>query len=255
MAAVFFSSQWFLWAVFWYTVILAAGRRLGRYSIVLYILLCLCTCWINVPGNFCNLDTYITNWPLFLTGYLTGEQVRTGWMLLTHPGQKSSSCTVRTAAAGNSEREKEKESDSRGWLEKSAFLVLCGVLYGALLCWQLTEKPQLPLLPYRICYILIGISGSVTVAAFVLFLYKKTASRGQSPAGIWNLLSLLGQKTMGIYVISGYLCTEVLRKVAVSTYHTGIALLESAGILLASLAVVAILEKIPKAKKWFLGTV
>ncbi len=250
----FSSSQWFLWAVFWYTVILAAGRRLGRYSIVLYILLSLCTCWINVPGNFCNLDTYITNWPLFLTGYLTGEQVRTGWTLLTHPGQKPSSGTARTAAAGKSEREKEKERDSRVWLEKPAFLVPCVALYGALLCWQLTEKPQLLLLPYRIYYILTGISGSVTVAAIVLFLYKKTASRGQSHAGVWHVLSLLGQKTMGIYIISGYLCTEILRKVPVSTYHTRIALLEMAGILFASVVMMSILERIPWTRKWLLGT-
>lgn len=219
----FFSSQWFLWAVFLYTVIVAAGRCLGKYSIPVFVLLYLCTCRIDVPGNFCNLNTYITNWPLFLAGYLAGALKR---------------------------KRKEK---GHGWLKKPALAIPCFLLYMLLLGRQLTENLQSSLVSYRIGYIVIGISGSMTVAAVILVLYDKTADCGHGLDKVWNGLSALGRRTMGIYLISGYLCTEILRKVPAQDFHVKLALSETLGILLVSLAVILILERIPFGRKWLLG--
>lgn len=219
----FFSSQWFLWAVFLYTVIVTVGGCLGQYSMLLFVLLYLCTCWIDVPGNFCNLNTYITNWPLFLTGYLVGISKR---------------------------KRKEK---SHGWLEKPAVMVPCFLLYVLFLVRQLTESLQISLLSYRIHYIMIGISGSVTVAAAVWFWYDKTAGHAHGFDKVWNGLSFLGRKTMGIYLITGYLCTEVLRKVPADGFHVKMVLLETVGIMLVSLAVIVVIERIPMGGKCLLG--
>ncbi len=221
-ALYFLSSQWFLWAIFLYTVtLIAVSRFAGKYSFFLYLMLYLILCRVDVPGNFCNLNTYITNWPLFMLGYLLGEWKR--------------------------ERKEEGHEALSERLKKPCFL-----LYVLLLAGQLTGWFQLTQLAYRIYYMVIGISGSVTVAAVVLFLYKKTAGR-PILGRCWNVLSMLGQKTMGIYILSGYLCTEILRRIPVNSYHAGIALLETLAVLLVSLAGMAIIERIPFGKKWLLG--
>ncbi len=262
-ALYFFSSQWFLWAIFLYTVTLSAVSRFaGKYSFFLYLMLYLILCRVDVPGNFCNLNTYITNWPLFMLGYLLGEWKRErkeeGHEALSERLKKPEKLNGAEGSEKSEElngaegSEKPEEAEQLQMLENPAFLLHCFLMYVLLLAGQLTGWFQLTQLAYRIYYMVIGISGSVTVAAVVLFLYKKTA--GWPVLGrCWNVLSMLGQKTMGIYILSGYLCTEILRRIPVNSYHAGIALLETLAVLLVSLAGMAIIERIPFGKKWLLG--
>ncbi|MDO4284070.1 MAG: acyltransferase family protein [Eubacteriales bacterium] len=211
-------SQWFLWAIFLFSIVVLIGKYWFRDSVWFYLTLYALIAWIVVPDNRFNLNTYIANYPFFMIGYFGGKQIR----------------------------EQRKKWDER--YGKPAFWGTLAA-YILLLLPKLTMQLSLSVRMDRVYYLLLGASGGAVVLKGLLFAAKRySAKRGV------RKLAETGKITLGLYVISGFLSTEVLKKATRGfSYHIGVSFLETAAVLLVSVVLIRGIQRSSILNRCLLG--
>lgn len=219
-----FTEFWFLWAIFWCSLIVYVVYKYLNNSILTYILLFVF--FMFIPDAF-NAQYYKFMYPFFVVAFKVSERnvlEKINFKLLL-------------GGAG-----------------------LCGCLWIALLClWEydsyiyisgftILDKglQQVWIDLYRT---IIGGIGSVFIIALVYGVYRLNCKY------IARVLAYVGKETMAIYIVSSYINSLVLMRLTASVgeYNYWLILLETVCIILACLCFSFVCRKIPFMAKLFLG--
>lgn len=218
-AEKFFMNYWFLWAVFYLTVIMALIHRFfyRKRAIAYAVLLLAC---LFTPDGF-NLANYKFMLPFMIVGY----------------------------EARNLERQNSKWAallwDRRSFLVSVPLSVLCVACYQSKHLIHETGVNlfsgggQFAVDAYRV---LCGLTVSYSVLFLIRFLYQK--GRGE---GIWRFLAAVGTYSMELYMVHGYLIQYLLTPIAMKLgirYVFYSAAAESVAVLLLSGAAIWALKKL-----------
>lgn len=225
-----FLSFWFLWSIFWSSMVVLLIRQFLKDSWIAYLFVVIISLFIP---NMYNIQMYSFMFPYYVLGYKYNNY------LVSHNCIKSSL-----------ERYKTK------------ILVWASILFGALLflynynAYIYTSGYcilkgnvlyQLFIDFYRFC---IGLIGGI----FFILLLDKVYSIVQE-GNIRKLLLYIGQQTMGIYIIHIYIVSLVLVKFTKKLHciNYGITVLESIVMIASCLLCIMILKKNRFTNRLFLG--
>lgn len=214
-------ALWFLWALFYCSTIFILVKRFLRDNIYIHILFIIIS--FAIPDNL-NLNLYKFVYPFFLLGYYSHnikDKIKT---YLNHK-----------------------------------FILLTSTILFILLLLLYNYDSYIyttghTITSYYMLYIdiyryTIGIIGS---CCMFMWIYHFREILKFLPS-----LSYIGKKTMGIYIISGFLCYYILPRLAYKTnihsFNLAILAIESASIIIASLITVHFIERFPSLKKYLLG--
>lgn len=217
---------WFLWAVFWCSLVVILVNRFLKNSKIVYLLGAILTLFI--PDVF-GLHMYKFMYPYFILGYFCNAD---DWM-----------------------------TKYKRFYSSDVFFGICGVGYILLLTkysyesyiytsqyYILNGNPlhQLYIDVYRF---LVGLTGSVFVLLLIAKLYKRI------PAKIFALLLCIGENSLGIYIISDLVFHLVLNRItySFSTINYITAIFETILVLAFSLAVTLSIKKSSVLNKLLLG--
>jgi fucose 4-O-acetylase-like acetyltransferase len=211
-AKISLSELWFLWAIFWNSLVVIIVNRFFKDSIILYICGFLLT--FMIP-DVLNLSLYKYMYPFFVIGYFFSK-------------------------------EKELVNVQLKRVKPELLLIMVGVIYSILILffnyntfiynsgYSLIKKDVFNQLGIDMYRLLIGLVGSAFIILFVEY-----CLRGRSMSNRF-MLSNLGVNSLGIYIISGYMfnvclhfrvgfslnyaitLTEVFVVIAISYYATNI---------------------------------
>ena len=216
------NNLWFLWAVFWCFLIVYVMHYFCRDSIILYIVGFLVM--FVIPDGL-GLGAYKYMAPFFLIAFY-GH----GWL--------------------------EKHGDKGFVQPKLWWIILCGVCFGGLFVF-FDENSMIYLTGYKLIgkdvVIQLGIDLYRTViglvgSMFFVLLWQyivNTLCGGKENVGL-RVLALLGRKSMGIYILSGYLVILGVRKLPFITEPSyGLHILEMIIVTAAALGGTLVLERMP----------
>lgn len=224
---------WFLWAIFWCSMAVLAIRNLFKDHPMAYILTgC---CFLFIP-DILQSSLYSYMYFYFIAGYL--------WNKYQMPGKFNTLKTSKKIIGG------------------LACLLLFAILYsqyglqdyiyttgnGLLdkhLNWR-TQQLQIDLFRYSI-----GFAGALTC----LFLIKAGMRSAQDRLGkaTMALLKNVGRKTLGIYIINGYINLIQLHLPGKENYGYGMIILQTIIITLLSYLITTLLEHNKITRQIFLG--
>lgn len=222
----FLYGPWFLWAVWWCSFVIVIVRRFFGDNLIVYILGCLLT--FLLPDAF-NSALYKFMWPFFLLAYLFNE---------------------------NDYVSKFKKV----YLHKY-FIFACFIIFVIMLFfynydtyiytsgYTILNKNVVQQIQINVFRFLIGMVGSLSV------LYLTRALMHILPNRITAVLARIGNNTLGIYVISGYIFEEILPRL--TSFLTGVnylyVLIETICVLILSMIINAVLKKYKITNRLFLG--
>lgn len=173
-------SQWFLWAIFYFSLIFMIGHYFLSDSRLFYVLLFAFFMLLNISDNRYNINSYATNYPLFCIGYCFAE-----WR---------HGCVV-----------------SDDFMESAKNISVIGIVASLVYCislWMTSTVYANNYLIRRVLYLFTGTSGSL------LFLMLIQITHEHWSRTVVNFFSWMGRKTMGIYIVSGYIVQDILRYLA-----------------------------------------
>lgn len=222
----FIYGPWFLWALWWCSLVIILVKRFLKGSPVIYILGCLLT---FVLPDFYNLYLYKFMWPFFLLGYLFNAY--------------------------------DYETKLKKVYRNKTFILGILALYIVLLHFYHYDSfiytsgytilgKNIVVQIYNNCFrFIIGLVGSIAV---ILTTYAITRNL---PSKVNGCLTYIGTNTFGIYILSNLLVTEVLSLIAspLTGINYALVLVETFLILIISLAFNALLKKFRLTNKLLLG--
>lgn len=221
MLRSYMTEMWFLWAVFWNSMIVLIVHKVGKDKMILHVLLVIAALFI-VNGNY--TQSYLYMYPYFVTGYLGG-------------------------------RSKKLINGKAGALSAVIYMILIQLynrncfIYttGTYLCRD-NFPGQLLIDLYRWA---IGFAGTFMVLFTVRYVYARV---GKADSKIWKCIAEIGKCSMGIYIISSYMNVLVLIKIQYcSQIYYLINLLEMVIVTIVSYLLVKILEKNKWTRSLLLG--
>ncbi len=222
----FIYGPWFLWAVWWCSLIIIFVRKFFSDSPVIYLLGTLFT--LILPDTL-NLSLYNFMWPYFLLAYIFNSYDY-------------------------------KSKFKKIYLSKP-FIFSSFIIYGILLLFYNYDsyiyisgynilKGDAITQIYNNCFrFTIGIFGSI-VAMYLIYALMKVL-----PEKVKYLAGYLGKNTLGIYIISGIIIPDILGYITRSL--TGInyicIFIETIGVLCLSIIINAVLKRFNATNKLLLG--
>lgn len=217
---------WFLWAIFWSALAVLVVRKYLRDSVLAYIgiaFICL-----FLPNRF-NIQMYSFIFPYFVLGYKFNlHQAKIDFKKVT-----KTSVFIWVSIFF---------FVLLSLFKRSSYIYTSGyyILNGNMLHQLLIDF-------YRFC---IGLVGSI----FCLLLLEKVYRFVKNTTWSQPIL-YLGQKTMGIYIVQGYLISHIMMKITrnFQGVNYGITVIESIAIIILSLLLVYVLQKNTITNRIFLG--
>lgn len=220
------SNLWFLWAVFWCSIVVSIVNRFFSDSKWIYVLGFILTFFIT-DAHYLNLYKFM--YPYFVLGYFYNKD---GY-------------TTKLKKIYN----------------HSFTLIIVGVLFVVLLLFYNRDayiyttghcvlgKGVLRQIKIDIYRLLIGAIGST----FVLLIFYQLKS--MSISALDKMLKFIGVNTLGIYIISGFVFSYVLTRVTsgMATINYIITIMEAVMVLAFSLACTYIIKKSKYLNKFLLG--
>lgn len=216
---ILFSSQWFLWAIFFFSIIVIVVRRFLNDSFWAYLILYVVLLFVEIKGKDYNFNAYVSNFPAFIIAYEYGKYC--------------------------------KKEDGESALEcNRIMIVISAIVYVILLvCKLMGYDRDFSVAGCRIFYFCLGISGTVT---FLWILYKLYYIKIDSR--LWVLLERLGTDTLGLYIVAGYLDIELLQRITKAFLPSFILnLMESFVIIITSIYFIKLIRKNSILKMLLLG--
>lgn len=217
---------WFLWAVFWCSIIVIVVNKAFKDNKIIYAVVGLLTFF--TPDSF-NLHLYKFVYPFFVIGYLYGF---------------------------DGIRDKYKKLSSSNFLFTTSGMVFISMLtvytresyiYNSLFS-LLRVNPVWHFYVdiYRFC---IGLIGSLFVMLCIEKIYKFLNER------ILSFILCVGTSSMGIYIISGYIIDYFLMRITcpLETINYLITILETVIVLIVSLFLTLCVKKVKVLNKFLLG--
>lgn len=177
----FIYGPWFLWAIWWCSLVILIIKEFFNDSIIIYIFGCLLTFFLP---DVLNLALYKFMWPFFLIAYMFNSY---GW----------------------------KNKMKKVYSDKY-FIILVSVLFLVLLFfydydkyiytsgYTIIGKNPITQIYNNFFRFAIGMVGSITI------MYIIYALTNRLPRRVNCFLAYIGKNTLGIYIISGYIFTEIL---------------------------------------------
>lgn len=222
-------SLWFLWSIFYSTMVVLIVRKFFRDNMLLYLLGWLLT--FVMPDTY-NLKLYKFMYPYFIVFYLIGrERIKNYYRISI-----KKSIIMAAAAFGIS-------------LALFPFFHYDAYIYTSDYCILGSEAPM-KVLGMDIYRMMIGFSGGVCFLCTLYVLY----SRYKTKSALGKGFVLIGQRAMGMYIVSGYLFEKIVPRVTAGLspgYLWNV--LETLMVLCISLACTEILMRIPYLNKVLLG--
>lgn len=221
-------SHWFLWAVFWCSVIVLAVRKLAKDCVWLYpLIVALLLLLPNLLIENCYL--YVFVFPYFVIGYLSA---RFGLAIRKrkHIWIAAALSLVAFAALFP-------------WFSYDAYIYTTRI--------SLTDTPTLQQLCINGYRWVLGLAGS---AAALILAYGLWRLCQGGLCFVRHIFLFLGKRTLGIYIISSYLNYELLIPVTENySAHYAINFLESAVILFVATGITFLLERFRYSRLALLG--
>lgn len=222
----FVYGPWFLWAIWWCSLVILIVKNLLNDNILIYIFGCFLT---FILPDVLNLAVYKFMWPFFLIAYMFNSY---DW--------KSKLKTV--------------------YLNK-VFVIFVSTLFLVLLIfydydkyiytsgYTILGKKAIVQIYNDLFRFAIGMVGSITIMHILYALINKLPSR------VAHFFAYIGKSTMGIYIISGYIFKEILCSVAsqLSGVNYFYIFIETLCILFISIIGTAFLKKNNLTNRLFLG--
>ena len=233
---------WFLWAVLLSSVIVMLVSRFCGDNASIYIILAvlmLCT------PDFSRLHLYKFMYGYFVVGYMWAK------------GQHSQ------AAGPDSLRAVKPYKIAAALIATGAVYLLMLPLYEKdcyiyTTGFSLLGKDYIIQLVIDVFRFIIGMAGSSAVILFAMLLrcmYRNVDFLRKICGQLINFLSYVGKNTLGIYLISTLIFEYIIKPLAWGLYgidYTMI-LIQSAAVLLLSLAIIWLVRRIPVVGRWLLG--
>ena len=220
-----FKSLWFLWAVFWISLIVVAVNRLFKDNIFIYVLLFMIM--FVVPDNY-NLHLYKYMYPFFVMGYFFNK-------------------------SGVQQRTKKIYTNNYFVLATGAlFLLMLYFCNNDIYIYKtghtILNKPIMEQLSINVYRYTIGLVGSVFVLLSLYKLYNLSKIND-------NFLLTVGQKSMGIYIISTTLLNGIVLEIThrLSEPNYLFIVIESLCVIFASLLIIRLIGKHNGANRLLLG--
>lgn len=225
----FFHHQWFLWAIFWCSLVVMINRTMFKDSLLFYALFLILTFFLL---NQHNLALYSFMYPFFVIGYLYNND----W--------------------------KDKVKSYGGQLLP---IILSWAVFIALLLFYnrdsfiytsgycILEEGTVSLRQFGIDLyrFLIGLVGSIAIIGLISMLYPHSRNNRINKA-----ISVIGMNTLGIYILSGVVFNDHLLKtltVKLNGINYGIVLLETIVVILGCLAISWVIKRIKLLNILLLG--
>lgn len=224
----FLHHQWFLWAVFWCTLIVLTNKYLFKDSLVIYLAVFILTFFLP-DGN--NIALYSFMYPYFVIGYLINRE---------DTGKRESSLGQK-------------------WLLPVllALFIALFLLYNrdsyvytsgySLIGEKSGILRQLGIDLYRL---VIGLVGSVVIVLSIKALYC------HFPIGVKNVMSNIGMNTLGIYILSNLVFNDHFLRtfsIRLDGIHYGFVVLETIVVIVVTLLLTWIIKKIVFLNEILLG--
>ena len=222
----FLNGPWFLWAIWWCSLVIIIVRKLFKDNLIIYVFICFLT---FILPDVLNFQLYKYMWPFFLIAYLFNKY-------------------------------NYKDKLKKIYLNKF-FIFSCITIFMIMLSFfnyniyiytsgfTIINKEPLMQIYNNSFRFIIGIFGSISM------MYLIYISMDKIPNSIIKIFSILGKNTLGIYIISGYIFDELLMKVTyyLPSVNYFYVLMESLCILCISFLINEILKKIKITNYLFLG--
>lgn len=220
----FIHGPWFLWAIWWSSLLVIITRRFFKDNILVYIAVFVLVMFI--PDNS-NSAQYKFMLPYFVLAYLFNKYDLKA---------KLNSIYVNITLAFSSVIIYILLLPHFGF---DSYIYMSGYsILGKNVMYQLHNNA------FRF---VIGMVGSVSVMYFVYALTYKMPGRVKRP------LAYVGASTLGIYLISNYLFDEVLKRMPIPALNFWYVLIETVCVLAISLSLTALLKKFKITNRLLLG--
>lgn len=226
---------WFLWAVFYSSLIVLAVNRFCHDNIVVYIVLAVIM--LLIP-DLSRLQLYKFMYGYFIVGYM--------WANGRH--------RVNPANPGRL---------------VAAFMVMC-VIYAGLFrlygrdCYIYTTgfsllgkdmSIQLAIDIYRFVIGIVGSSVVILSAAILAYIFKHVNIVGAACGKLVEIVGYVGKNTLGIYLVSTLIFIYIIKPLAWGLYGIDyvMVLIQTAAVMIMSLVVIWLIRRIPVIGRWLLG--
>ncbi|WP_378950765.1 acyltransferase family protein [Pelosinus sp. sgz500959] len=221
-------SLWFLWAIFWCSVVVVVVERTLKGSIMAYVGICIIS--LLIPDNF-NAHLYKYMFPYFIISYLWNSENL--WDRIQMIAQRKRTVAVYIIIL-----------IFVGLLllyKRDSYVYTTGITI-----WGKNIERQLLIDMYRW---IIGLAGSASIFIVVMKLLSWLKFEK-----MWEYIAKIGQKSLGIYIFSGYLFAYVVPRITKSLELNYLfTLAETVVILAVSFFVTVLIEKFSITRKLFLG--
>lgn len=225
----FFTTLWFLWAVWWAFVLIFAVRRFGRDHLAVYAAVALLG--LVTPDGL-NFGVYKYVFPYYLLGYLAARPGREGRWFRKYAAKAAGSAGSMLAAG-------------------AVFVLLFVFFRRSILIYESGFRIEpgsgihgaLVAVAKDAYRFLIGLAGCIF---FLLLLYRLWRATQERLRGLWTGLAAFGRHSMGIYILSTYWIVWLINPLT-TPYRLsyGWNLAETAFVAAASLVCAWLLEKVP----------
>ena len=220
----FIHGPWFLWAIWWSSLVVIIGRRFFKDNVLFYLLICLLT--LIIPDKN-NTAVYKFMLPFFLAAYLFNSyDYKTKFKKLCNSKLLAILFGVLFVILL-------RYYNFDSYIYTSGHCVL-----GKNIWWQLNNN---------LFRFFIGTFGSISVMYLVYFLTN------QRQNAVINFFGNIGQKTLGIYLISNYIFDELLKRLPILGLNYWYILIETISILLVSILITTILKRFKTTNRLLLG--
>ena len=222
--ASFWGGPWFLWALWWSSLLIIIGRKFLKDNLFFYIGVCVLTLFIP---DFNNSAVIKFTLPFFVSAYLFHK-----YDLLS----KFKDVFTQTAFA---------------LVSFVIFLILLrfynfnSFIYTS--GYYILDKDILFQLHNDFYRFFVGIFGSISTMCFVYALMNIL------PQVVKKSLAYVGTCTLGIYLISNYLFDEVLKRIPIPTLNFWYVALEVICVLAITISLTTLLKKNNITNRLFLG--
>lgn len=234
IAKHFLNDIWFLWAIFYNSVVVLVVRRYFADRLGVYFVLFLLT---FVTPDILNAGLYKFMYPFFITAYLYGVG-KLPWLsdIMKRIGyHKMLMVTIIIYGFLFS------MYGYYAYIYTSGYVAV-GLRSHTIMTWKFWNDI------YRM---LIGFAGSAMIMLLVRWAYDSSRI---TLVRIWNLLQNIGVASLAIYIISGYMNGYVLPQICSSfDLHYGLTLLESVAVISICYGGFLLIRKQEYANRFLLG--
>ena len=220
------SDLWYLWALFYCSAFAILVRRFFRDSPIVYLAALLLTL---LPEDRFGLALYKFMYPYFIIGYFSNKEQ---WQQMVEKKKNTAAVIAGVGVVF---------LGLLAFFRKEYLIYLSGytIVRENPLHWLWIDG-------YRFS---IGLAGSVFVIALVRIIVKRSVK------WIVSVFTYIGRRTLGIYILSGYLTSYVLPRVTggFGGVNYAVTLLETVLITAISLAGTELIRRIPPLNRALLG--